>query len=61
MNHNRQIYRNRRVALLRHMRATTGGGLALVPTAPELARIRFFPTGTTAISTTCPDSSNPKR
>ena len=30
MDHNHQIYRNRRVALLKHMRATTGGGLALI-------------------------------
>jgi Xaa-Pro aminopeptidase len=40
MDHKRQIYRNRRVALLKHMRATTGGGLALIPTAPEVARNR---------------------
>ena len=40
MDHKHQIYRNRRVALLKHMRATTGGGLALIPTAPEVARNR---------------------
>ncbi len=35
-----QIHRDRRSALLRLMRAQTGGGLALVPTAPEVARNR---------------------
>ncbi len=40
MNHNHQLYRNRRVALARHMRAATGGGLALLPTAREVARNR---------------------
>jgi Xaa-Pro aminopeptidase len=40
MNHNHQLYRDRRSALLKQMRAQTGGGLALVPTAPELARNR---------------------
>ena len=45
MNHNHQIYRDRRTAVLRQMRAQTGGGLALVPTATELARNRdsLFP------------------
>ncbi len=45
MNHNHQVYRARRDALLRQMRAQTGGGLALVPTAPEVARNRdsLFP------------------
>ena len=45
MNHNHQIYRDRRAALLAQMRAQTGGGLALVPTAPEVARNRdsLFP------------------
>ena len=45
MNHNHQIYRDRRAAVLRQMRAQTGGGLALVPTAGELARNRdsLFP------------------
>jgi Xaa-Pro aminopeptidase len=45
MDHNHRIYRNRRVALLKHMRATTGGGLALVPTAAEVPRNRdsLFP------------------
>jgi Xaa-Pro aminopeptidase len=40
-----QIHRERRSALLRQMRAQSGGGLALVPTAPELARNRdsLFP------------------
>jgi Xaa-Pro aminopeptidase len=40
MNHNHQLYRDRRAALLGRMRAQTGGGLALVPTAPEVARNR---------------------
>ena len=39
MNHAHQIYRERRDALLQSMRAR-GGGLALVPTAPEVARNR---------------------
>ncbi|MEP7180986.1 MAG: aminopeptidase P N-terminal domain-containing protein [Betaproteobacteria bacterium] len=45
MNHNHQVYRDRRSALLAQMRAQTGGGLALVPTAPEVARNRdsMFP------------------
>ncbi len=45
MNHNRQIYRDRRAALLIQMRAQSGGGLAIVPTAPEVARNRdsLFP------------------
>ena len=40
-----QIHRNRRTSLLAQMRAQTGGGLALVPTAPEFARNRdsFYP------------------
>ena len=40
MNHNHQIYRDRRAAVLKQMRAQTGGGLALVPTAPEVPRNR---------------------
>ena len=40
MNHNRHPYRERRLALLAHMRTQSGGGLALVPTAPEAARNR---------------------
>jgi len=45
MNHNRQIYRDRRTALLIQMRGQSGGGLAIVPTAPEVARNRdsLFP------------------
>jgi Xaa-Pro aminopeptidase len=45
MNHNRHPYRDRRRALLQRMRAQTGGGLALVPTAPEATRNRdsLFP------------------
>ena len=41
MNHNHQIYRDRRAAVLKQMRAQTGGGLALVtfalstPVTPE--------------------------
>jgi len=40
MNHAHQIYRTRRDAVLQSMRARSGGGLALVPTAPEVARNR---------------------
>jgi Xaa-Pro aminopeptidase len=40
MNHNHQIYRDRRASLLRQMRAHSDGGLALVPTAPEVPRNR---------------------
>ncbi|HEY7788568.1 MAG TPA: aminopeptidase P N-terminal domain-containing protein [Casimicrobiaceae bacterium] len=40
MNHAHQIYRTRRETVLQSMRARSGGGLALVPTAPELARNR---------------------
>jgi Xaa-Pro aminopeptidase len=40
MNHNHQLYRDRRAVLLQQMLAQTGGGLALVPTAPEVARNR---------------------
>ena len=40
MNHAHQIYRSRRDAVLQTMRARAGGGLALVPTAPEVPRNR---------------------
>ena len=40
MNHAHQIYRARRDAVLRSMRERSGGGLALVPTAPEVPRNR---------------------
>ena len=40
MNHDHQLYRDRRGALLARMRAHAGGGLALVPTAPEAVRNR---------------------
>jgi Xaa-Pro aminopeptidase len=40
MNHAHQIYRARRDAVLQSMRSRSGGGLALVPTAPEVARNR---------------------
>jgi len=45
MNHAHQSYRARRDALLRSMREHTGGGVALIPTAPEVARNRdsFYP------------------
>ena len=45
MNHNHQIYRDRRAAVVQRMREQTGGGLALVPTAPEATRNRdsMFP------------------
>src|SRR5664279_4220996 len=35
-----QLYRERRAAVLESMRAHSGGGLALVPTAPEVPRNR---------------------
>jgi len=35
-----QTHRDRRTALLAQMRAQTGGGLALIPTAPEYSRNR---------------------
>jgi Xaa-Pro aminopeptidase len=40
MNHAHQIYRTRRNAVLKSMRERSGGGLALVPTAAEVARNR---------------------
>ncbi len=40
MKHAHQIHRDRRAAILRRMREQAGGGLALVPTAPEVARNR---------------------
>jgi len=40
MNYARQIYRTRRDGVLATMRARSGGGLALVPTAPEVPRNR---------------------
>ncbi|HEY6895296.1 MAG TPA: aminopeptidase P N-terminal domain-containing protein, partial [Rhodanobacteraceae bacterium] len=40
MNHAHQIYRARRDAVLQSMRSRSGGGLALVPTAPEVPRNR---------------------
>src|SRR5512139_2400145 len=40
MKHDHQVYRDRRSALLAQMRARTGGGLAIVPTAPEAVRNR---------------------
>ena len=40
MKNDHQIHRDRRSALLAQMRAQTGRGLALVPTAPEFARNR---------------------
>ena len=45
MNHAHQIYRARREAVLASMRARSGAGLALIPTAPEVARNRdsMFP------------------
>lgn len=45
MKHGHQIYRTRRDALLKTMREHAGGGLALVPTAPEVPRNRdsLFP------------------
>ena len=45
MDHQRHVYRTRRAALADRMREQSGGGLALVPTAPEVARNRdsYFP------------------
>jgi len=45
MNHNHQIYRDRRTAVAQRMREQSGGGLALLPTAAEAARNRdsMFP------------------
>jgi Xaa-Pro aminopeptidase len=45
MKNTNQFYRQRRDALLRSMRGHAGGGLALVPTAPEVPRNRdsLFP------------------
>ena len=45
MDHHHQLYRDRRIALLRQMRSQSGGGLALVPTAAEVPRSRdsLFP------------------
>jgi Xaa-Pro aminopeptidase len=40
MNHAHHVYRDRRSALLKSMRDHAGGGLALVPTALEVARNR---------------------
>jgi Xaa-Pro aminopeptidase len=40
MDHRRQVYRTRREALVARMRERSGGGVALVPTAPEVARNR---------------------
>src|SRR5690348_17312439 len=40
MNHAHHVYRARREALLKKMRERAGGGVALVPTAPEVARNR---------------------
>ena len=40
MNHNHQLYRQRRMRLLESMQSHAGGGLALIPTAPEVARNR---------------------
>src|SRR5690348_1499243 len=45
MNHNCHPYRERRATLIEHMRARSGGGVALIPTAPEAIRNRdsLFP------------------
>ena len=45
MNHAHHIYRSRRDAVLKTMRDHAGGGVALVPTAPEVPRNRdsYFP------------------
>jgi len=38
MNHSHHQYRSRRTRLIAHMRDQTGGGIAALPTAPELIR-----------------------
>jgi Xaa-Pro aminopeptidase len=45
MNHAHHVYRERRDAVLKTMRDHAGGGVALVPTAPEVPRNRdsYFP------------------
>lgn len=45
MKHAHQIHRERRDAVLRTMRERGGGGLAVVPTAPEVPRNRdsYYP------------------
>jgi Xaa-Pro aminopeptidase len=45
MKNTNQLYRTRRAAVLKSMREHSGGGLALVPTAPEVPRNRdsFYP------------------
>jgi len=40
MNHAHHIYRERRDAVLKTMRNHAGGGVALIPTAPEVPRNR---------------------
>jgi hypothetical protein len=40
MNHAHHVYRARRDAVLKSMRERSGSGLALVPTAAEVARNR---------------------
>ena len=40
MNHAHHVYRDRRAAILARMREHAGGGLAVVPTAPEVIRNR---------------------
>ena len=40
MNHNHQSHADRRKRLLEHMTSQSGGGIAIVPTAPELPRNR---------------------
>jgi Xaa-Pro aminopeptidase len=40
MKHVHHVHRERRDAVLRSMREHGGGGLAVVPTAPEVARNR---------------------
>ena len=65
MNHNPpDLSRSPRARCLQQMREQTGGGLALVPTAPEVraqSRFALSRTGTTAISITCPDFPSPRR
>jgi len=40
MNHAHHVYRDRRAAIINAMREHAGGGLAIVPTAPEVVRNR---------------------
>ena len=64
MNHNHQIYRERRAALLQARCARTPAAASRSCPRRRKSRAtatRTSRTGTTAISTTCPDSPSPRR